>query len=338
MAARRQAKPTGVIETLSAGYRAINRHLWVLLLPILVDVFLSFGPHVSYSPLVDPPLTRASEWARQIAIGPRRGPRAAAPNAEVVGSVDDARQWLLARTGEVNVLSLVAHGPIALPSLGGVANASTDLSFVSDWGAGITLLLGCLAASLVLGGGCYRGLAAASSGRRAGLLAEGRRTTRDVVRVLGLLGTLLGVGLLLGIPVLLLVIFTAFVAPVVALMGLLLVLGAMLVAMVHLFFAIDAIFVSNVGPLGAIQRSVGVVRLHLWPSVSLMLLTWLILAGMAQVWNVLASNMQSPYGIALSILGNAYIASGLIAAGMIFYTERADAVPTPGPASALNPS
>ena len=46
MAARRQAKPSGVIETLSAGYVAINRHLWVLLLPILVDVFLWFGPHV----------------------------------------------------------------------------------------------------------------------------------------------------------------------------------------------------------------------------------------------------------------------------------------------------
>jgi hypothetical protein len=45
---------------------------------------------------------------------------------------------------------------------------------------------------------------------------------------------------------------------------------------------------------------------------------------MAQVWSVLASNLQSPYGIALSILGNAYIASGLIAAGMIFYTQRTE--------------
>jgi hypothetical protein len=334
LAARRQAKPTGVIETLSAGYAAVNRHLWVLVLPILVDVFLWFGPHVSYSPLVDPTLTRATEWARQVAVGPRRAPR----NPEVATSIDDARQWLIARSGEVNVLALVARGPIAPPSLATLPGARSDLSFVSDWRAALGLLVACVAAGLVLGGGFYRGLAVASAGQGAGLLAEGRQTPRDVLHVLGLLAALLGVGLLLGVPVLLLVAFTAFVAPVVATLGVLLVLGALLFVTLHLSFAVDAIFVSQVGPLHAIQRSVGVVRRHLWPSVALMLLTWLILAGMAQVWSVLASNLQSPYGVALSILGNAYIASGLIAAGMIFYVERAEAVPQPGPVSALSSS
>jgi hypothetical protein len=87
---------------------------------------------------------------------------------------------------------------------------------------------------------------------------------------------------------------------------------------------VPAIFVSNVGPLAAIQRSVGLVRRNLWPSVLLIVLTWLILAGMSRVWDVLASNLQSPYGVALGILGNAYIASGLVAAGMIFYTQRTE--------------
>jgi hypothetical protein len=39
----------------------------------------------------------------------------------------------------------------------------------------------------------------------------------------------------------------------------------------------------------------------------------------------MASSLQSPYGIVLGILGNAYVASGLIAAGMIFYTQRTEA-------------
>jgi hypothetical protein len=98
---------------------------------------------------------------------------------------------------------------------------------------------------------------------------------------------------------------------------------------------VDAIFVSNVGPLAAVQRSVGVVRRHLWPSVRLILLSWLILAGMGRVWDVLASTLQQPYGALLGSLGNAYIASGIVAAGMIFYFERADAQRQLGPSSAL---
>src|SRR5205807_5330192 len=94
LAARRQAQPTGVIETLSAGYAALNRQLWVLVLPVLVGVVLWLGPHVSYSPLVDPAVTRATEWTRQVAFGPRRGVR----NAQVAGDLETARTWLLAQT------------------------------------------------------------------------------------------------------------------------------------------------------------------------------------------------------------------------------------------------
>src|SRR4029077_17516907 len=184
----------------------------------------------------------------------------------------------------------------------------------------------CLGLSLLLGGWFYRGLAGASTGTRGGPLAAGRTTPRAVVDVIGLVGVLLGTAVLLGVPVLLLIGFTALVSPPVAVLGGVLVLAGLLFASVHLFFAVDAIFVSDAGPLAAIQRSVALVRRHLWPSVALIVLTWLILAGMNRVWDILASNMQPPYGVALGILGNAYIASGLIAAGMIFYTQRTEPV------------
>jgi hypothetical protein len=319
LAARRQAQPTGVIETLSAGYTAVNRQLWVLLLPILLDVFLWFGPHVSFSPLVDPVVTQATEWTRQVALGPRRAPR----NPELVSSLDQSRQWMIAHADEINGLSLLAWGPLALPSLATFpAAADEDLSFVNGWLDGLILFVACIGVSLLLGGWFYGGLAAASAGTYGGPLAAGRNTPRAVLGVLGLVGVVLGIGLLLGLPVLLLIGFTALVSPPVAFLGAVLFGAALLFASVHLFFAIDAIFISNAGPLGAVQRSVGLVRGHLRSSVALILLTWLILAGMARVWDILGSNLQSPYGVALGILGNAYIASGLIAAGMIFYTQR----------------
>ena len=322
LAARRQAQPAGVIETLSAGYSAVNHHLWVLVLPILLDVFLWFGPHVSYSPLVGPAVTHATEWTRQVALGQRRA--ATTPDYLSPTSLDETRQWLIDRADEANGLALLAWGPIALPSLAALPSPNEDLAFVSGWLDGALLLVASIGVSFLLGGWFYGGLAAASNGVRNGPLAAGRDTPRAVVGVLGLVGAVLGIALLLGLPLLLLIGFTALVSPPVAVLGGALVAAGILFASVYLFFAIDAIFVSNAGPLAAIRRSVAVVRRHLRPSLALIVLTWLILAGMARVWDVLANSLQSPYGVALSIFGNAYIASGLIAAGMIFYVQRTE--------------
>ncbi len=98
----------------------------------------------------------------------------------------------------------------------------------------------------------------------------------------------------------------------------------MLWMQLYLFFAPDAIFVSQVGPRQAIRRSVAVVRANFWAAVRIVVLITIILLGMGQVWLALAS--RAPWGPALGILGNAYIASGLAAASMLFYRERMDAL------------
>ncbi|MDQ6671381.1 MAG: hypothetical protein M3069_11640 [Chloroflexota bacterium] len=317
---RLQAQPSGVIETLSAGFTAVNRQLWVLTLPILLDVFLWLGPHVSYSPLVGPVVTQAAEWTRQVALGPRRGPR----TSDLVGGLDDTRQWLIARADDVNGFEALAWSPVALPSLATLPSPSGELAFVGSWLEGLALLGASIGLGLLLGGWFYAGLANASTGARGGPLSAGRSAPRAVLDVLGLSGVVLGTAMLLGFPVVLLVGFTWVVSrPLAGLDGVLVGFG-LLFAAVHLSFAVDAIFISRAGPLAAIQHSVGVVRRHLRPSVALILLSWLILAGMAQVWGVLGNTLQAPYGVILGILGNAYIASGLIAAGMIFYTQRAE--------------
>ena len=42
-----QARPAlGVIEALSAGFDAVLRHPWLLLIPVLLDVFLWVGPRL----------------------------------------------------------------------------------------------------------------------------------------------------------------------------------------------------------------------------------------------------------------------------------------------------
>jgi hypothetical protein len=322
---RREAPPTGVIETLSSGYAAVNHQPWVLLLPILLNLFLWLGPHVSYSPLVGPVVTTASEWSRRVAFGPLRSLR----DPEMLTRIDQSRQFLIARSDETNGFNALAWGPLAMPSLDNLPSASEDLQFVTHWIDGAALFGACLGLSLLLGGWFYGGLAVASSGERGGPLAAGRRVPHGVLGVLGWLLALAAGALLLGLPVVLLISFTWYVSPPVAALGSILLMVGLLFATVHLFFSVPAIFVSNAGPLAAIQRSVTLVRQHLWPSIGLIVLTWLILSGMDRFWDVLATQLQSPFGVVLSILGNAYVASGLIAAGMIFYIQRSDPLPIP---------
>jgi hypothetical protein len=287
----------------------------------LLNLFLWLGPHVSYSPLVGRIVNTATEWTRQVAFGPRRVVR----DPEVIDEVDQTRQWLIARTDDVNGLAALAWGPLAVPSVASLPSASDDeLAFVTGWTDGLVLLGACLALGLLLGGWFYAGLAAASARLGGGPLAAGRGIPKSVLDVLGLVGLLAVGALLLGLPVVLMIGFTAIVSPPVAVLGSLLLAAGVLFATVHLFFAVDAIFISGAGPLSAIQRSVVLVRQHLWPSVALILLTWLILAGMDRVWEFLATDLQSPIGVVLGILGNAYVASGLIAAGMIFYIQRSE--------------
>jgi hypothetical protein len=345
--ARREA-PKGLIDTLSAGYVALNRQLWVLLVPILVDLLLWLGPHVSYSPLVDPTVTRATEWVRQVASAP---PPGAAPRGQLrttdpdlTDRLETFRTWTMTRTTDTNALTLLARGPLVVPSLAaplgvvGSIGSVGAFQFVTGWPEGVLLLAGLFASSLLLGGVFYGGIASASLGAGGGPVRAGRRAPRVALRVAGLVATLLGVGLLLGLPVLALVAFTALVAPELAVVGGVFILGALLFAEIHLFFAVDAICVSNVGPLAAVQRSVSIVRQSPWQTVGLILLTWLILAGMSRVWELLPSLLQAPLGVVLGILGNAYIASGLIAAGMIFYTERAERLTSAPSASAAAPA
>jgi hypothetical protein len=325
LTARREAPPTGVIETLSSGYAAVNRQPWVLVLPVLLNLFLWLGPHVSYSQLVGPALTDASEWTRQVAFGPRRAVR----DPQLLSGIDQSRQWLIARSDDTNGFEALSWGPLGVPSLDGLPSTSDELQFVNGWGDGVVLLIACLGLSLLLGGWFYGGLAVASSGERGGPLAAGRRVPRGVVGVLGWLVVLIGAALLLGLPVVLLIGFTALISPPVAILGTIMLAAGILFATIHLFFSVPAIFVSEAGPLSAIQRSVSMVRRHLWPSIALILLSWLILSGMGRVWDVVASQLQTPYGVLLGILGNAYVASGLIAAGMIFYIQRGEAFAAP---------
>lgn len=314
-------RTSGVIDTLSAGYGVVNRRVWILLIPVLLDLFLWLGPQVSVAPLLGQALTA---W---------RAP--ATFSAEQARGLEEMRRGMLGVADELNLLWLLAPTQVGVPSAAALFGGRGSFQFVDSWGAALGVALGSVLIGLALGSVYYALLAQQVRDGATTPLAAFWHAYLGWRRVIGLLLALSGLGALLGLPLAFVLASAALVSPALASFGVAFVLLALLWLQVYLFFAPHAIFVSEVGPLQAVRRSVTLVRAHFWPAVLLISLVWLILLGMSQVWVYLAG-VGGTAGTLLGILGNAYVASGLVAAAMVFYWERAGTAPAPagpGPAA-----
>lgn len=282
----------------------VNEQPWIVLIPILLDLFFLFGPRVSIAPIIGQIVT-APELSR-------------AMGAEATTSA-------LALAEEINLLGLLSPAgttvPVIVPVLAGRIGGARG-SFVMLDSLGIAMLIGLGAVLLGTFVGCLYRVILAQQARDDGL------TWRSILQDAALAWLrVIAMNLMLGIGGFFLIVPLAFMTAIASLVttaasGLMFAIVATVgfAVQLYLFFASDAIFISRVGPIQAIRQSVRVVHAGIWSTLTLAILLAVILFGMGQVWVAMAS--QASWGLALGIVGNAYIASGLVAARMLFYRER----------------
>ena len=90
-------------------------------------------------------------------------------------------------------------------------------------------------------------------------------------------------------------------------------------AVIYFMFTPDAIVLTEVGPLRAAYLSFNVVRRNFWPALGLMGSFLLISEGLSVLWR---SQMETPIGLLVGVLGNAFVGAGLAFAAMRFYDDR----------------
>jgi hypothetical protein len=315
--ARHRTRLTGVIDTLSAGYEVVNRHPWIILIPILLDVFLLLGPQISAGRLV------SNELNRLVPLG---------PGGASIRMLDQAQQRDLVEWFEgVNLLAALAPSAVSVvgvPSLVAMLGIRDPLRSipVETIGGALAIVFGALLSGMLIGSLYYAILAQEVRDGAVSLARLVGQTLRSWVRVLLYLLLLSGLGLLFGVPVGVMAVGAAMISPTLGSLALSAVMMALVWVGLYLFFVPNAIFVSQVGPLQAIKNSVAVVRVSFWAAAAIVVLITLVLLGMGRVWELASESITGPWGLGLGILGNAYIASGLIAASMRFYRERIDAL------------
>ncbi len=306
-------KPLGVIEALSGGFELILHRPWVLLIPVALDLFLWLGPQATAAPVF-----------QQIVGWLSTAPPSGTP-PDMVQNLEAFKSTWLAAGNKLNVFSLIAFLAIGMPTFMGFDVPPADflktrLAISIADGATLAALillltfLGIFLASVYLES-IARGVRRDANGARAfapRVLKSYLNTTALVLfGLLGAIATMIPFVL----SAVLLAIFNQGLGSFLLVLGLVLLMWAAL----YLVFAIPAIFVSGVSVPQAIMNSVAVFRYNFWSAMGLIFLIYLIEVGFSIIWQQF---LGSAFGVFVDVVANAFLGSGLVAAGMLFYYDR----------------
>jgi hypothetical protein len=302
---QRPAAP-GVIDTIGLAYSRLIAQPWVVLAPVLLDLYLWLGLRVTAGPLV---LKLAGLIRPVRAVGD--GLADALETQEGYNLAEFLSFQLPSLRVPTFVPLLVDREAIAL---GGWA---PELDSSPWWAlAALTPLL--LALGLI--GGTAFLLWLADVARGVEHRFSGRATLETSKQLLLWMLTAFGLLLLICWP--LLVAQAAFIFAGVGSSGIiaLLLLIPAGIGFVLFFFSAHAIVLDRVTAIEAFRSSYLVVRTYGTQSLGFVVSYLVVTGGFPFFWRLLISE---PPGALIAIIGNAFVSSGMIAAGMIYYDDRA---------------
>ena len=299
-------RPPSLVDTVAAGFRTLNQALPALIVPIILDVWYWVGPRISIHPLVDWLRAAFDPEAWQL-IRSRIDPALLTErlfDLKFTGRLEgQVPFWQRVHTLEPNITP-----QLFAPATWHVGSWLTLLGAIVVINIVLTLLTALYLLPLA---DIVRGTTAPRSWLQ--------RVARAWVSQLGVLGIVLSLLIVIGIPLLTVAGVSSAVSP---LLGNVITVFAIAVILWIFFtasFAYDAIVLSGAGPIGAVLASLLVIRTSFWGAAGLHLLSFFILAGLNVIWQNLTGSVP---GLILAILSSAYIGAGLTAAHLVFYRDR----------------
>lgn len=296
----------GILATVQAGFERLNARPYLIVVPLALDLALWLGPRLTSPALFNwlAAWPARSETGADLAAALYTRGR----TAEIMTGVAEVWDWF----GVQNLIGKVGRGAIPVPF-------DRPTTAIGPWFVALLIFLAFVLVGLWLKSLFFAPVAQLvreepfdlGAGLRASLVGAGR--------VLLLLLAVVGMVTLTLIPV-------GLLAAALVLAGLdaygLVLLAATLPVAYALFYgayAMDAIFLEQVGPMRAAYLSYRVARRNVWPTLGFVMLTLAISRGVPLA---LSRVVQNPVGFVLAIIAHAYVAAGLAAGSLLFYQER----------------
>ncbi len=301
--------PPGLFTSISSGFEAVARHIYVILLPVLLDGLLWLGPHVRVQTLLQPMI---ASWATLSEEG--------LLEADVLQQMQEI--WTVA-VARFNVLSLMNTFPIGVPSLvAGIAPENTPLGRAPEWqveSVGQFMLIYALVilTGFVLGAIYLRWVAHITLQPQQNPLSL-KNMVWSVVHACFIM---LGYGvvyIILLIPIMIVLTLLALInlglAQFVAFLALFMLVGTL----VPVYFSAHGVFVYGYNALRSLMQSIKLVRFTFPVSVLFMLIMFVLYQGLSYLWRI---PDETSWLLAVGILGHAYIGTALAAGGFIYYRD-----------------
>ncbi len=313
---RDAVSPIGVIDALSDGFEAVASRPFLLVLPLLLDIFLWLGPRLSTAEVFQPIVAYYAQELERPGM-----------NAAALRDVREVQENLLNAVKQFNLTALLASRPLSVPSLlGYLAPVHTPLDAPPDTIGVKTLGSAALYTAIIWLIGTFPGVfylrhIATQSCRSWSTLSDllGNFPAiwgRSVGYVTITAGLLFGIFLPFGIlGVLLAGSGAAFMAAIVTMTG----LTVCLWMLVYVLFGIHGILLNNRPLIPAISESIRIVHTNLVSTLSLFILATLLNLGLRLLWML---PNPSSWLLLAGIGGHAFVSTGIIAGSFIFYQDR----------------
>ena len=306
--------PPGVMSSLRAGFDTVSSHVWLILLPLLLDLLLWFGPRLSVDQLLGPffrlvfnqmriTLTSSSDMQRFMAYQ--------AALSEVVERFNLLSLFGRLQAFPVGVSSLLAQTmPIKTPF---GSQAVVQVTSVPG-------LLGLAFLFTVVGwvaGGLYfrwvSGIALGNANRITMISLSWAILQTLILSVIWVVGLLL-----IFIPAMFILTFLTLFSPLLASAVLLIALFFSFWLIVPLFFTPHGIFVRRQNAFYSIFTSLKMARFTLPTSGLFVLCVFLLTTGMNYLWSV---PTDDSWMLLVGIAGHAFVTTALLAASFVYYRD-----------------
>ncbi len=300
----------GLIASITEGFNIVASRIYLILFPLLLDIFLWLGPHLRVKNLFQPLIIDLISEMPEIAT------------PEIVEMSKWSKELWEIILDHFNLISLVRAFPIGIPSLmAGLSPISTPFGTPSLFEIGsffqVVIIWGAFTAiGIVLGSLYFDAISRATSetGKDFSISAAMESILQILVFTLLFFLFLL----LFSIPTLLLITVLSLISSALGQIALLFIFILIIWFVMPLVFSPHGVFVGHQPIYSSISTSIRLVRNFL-PGTGMFVLTAILLyQGLNLLWETAP---DTSWMSLIGIFGHAFISTGLIASSFVYYRK-----------------